>query len=61
MINLKLIGSANTIPSGFWLTILWIFAVGIKNGNDNHGSYVMISVGIWRLLAHFTLTFDTNE
>ena len=60
MINLKLIGSANKIPKGFWLTLLWIFGVGIKNDTDTNGSYVMLSVGIWRFTTHLTISFDTK-
>ena len=60
MINLKLLRSNTIIPSGFWLQVLWLFGIGIKNGNDNHGSFVMLSLAIWRLQTHFTISLDTK-
>ena len=59
MLSFKLIHSDN-IPKGFWLTFLWIFAIGLKNETDNHGAFIMFTLAIWRLQAHFTLALDNK-
>jgi hypothetical protein len=61
MVDLKVLHTDKMFPKGFWFTLLWLFSLGIKLENDNYGKFLMISIGIHRLLFHFTIAMDNRN
>jgi hypothetical protein len=59
MFKLNLIGTG-MIPRGFWLQLLWLIGVGIKNETDDQGSFVMFTISIWKFSVHLTFSFDSK-
>lgn len=58
MFQLKVLHNTYHSFRGFWITFLWVFAIGMKCEHDDHGRFVMFSIGIHNILFHFTIALD---
>ena len=58
MFALQILHTPKMYPRGFWLQFLWLFSIGCKYERDDHGTFIMLSLGVWKFTTHLTLSMD---